>query len=589
MGLEGFRPHSITEREHWQSVGTSDTTRGFLEEAAHVAADLPPRPDIPAASDFLAARRRNDRSPLDHHWRTHRRQLSALIVQRCHLGPQEQDDRLLDWLWDMLTEATWAVSAHLPGQDLPRTGESTLDLAACDMAALMAEAREVLRPWLDGASGTLADTIVAEIDRRVLDPFVAGPETWWITDAGRINNWIGVCAGSILAACESLAAQGIPRPQAREKALHCLRRFYAEAFTAAGECDEGVSYWSYGAGMACLGLMRLSASELSQVMDLERMKQVADYPRRCHLFDDCFFSGNDAGLRARAPLYFVPWLARTLDLPWLGQWAAAWPSRENWHLGQWLRVLDEGRGGGDGRVGSANTADGGTFLPDQQVLIARHETPRGPLVICLSGGHNAERHNHNDLGHFIVTLDKTILVPDLGAPHYRADFFGPHRYERYLTASSRGHCCPIIGGQAQREGREAAGRVVQVEPDARRIVLDLSAAYPPAAGLKRWVRSLAGTLITDEFQTSEPGVEVCQVLWLLTRPQVDQASACVEVSAGPLLVRASPRPMRVLVEEHDPAAHLMRDFAGQKLYRVEAQYHTDGQGALQTTMDFQVV
>jgi hypothetical protein len=578
-----FRPHPISDLAYWQAVDQSPVGRALAAEARRAAAELPPRPPVPAASDILAARRSNDRARLDRHWRGDRRDLAALIVARCLDGPDALDDRLLDWLWAMLTEATWAVSAHLPGQDLPRTDQPTLDLAACDMAAFVAEAREVLKPWMGAASNTLADTIVAEIDRRVLDPFVSHRDPWWIEDTGRINNWIGVCAGSILAACESLAAQGHPRPEARQKAIACLRRFFDEAFTASGECDEGVSYWSYGVGMACLGLMRLEPSELAQSMDMQRMRKVADYPRRCHLFDDCFFSGNDAGLRARAPRYFVPWLARAMELPWLTAWAQRSPADEFWHLGQWLRALDAATDAPTAASAEAAAAESG-FLPDQQVLIARHSTGRGPLIICLSGGHNGERHNHNDLGHFIVALDGRIIVPDLGAPHYQADFFGPLRYERYLTASSRGHCCPIIAGQAQQAGADAAGKVLELSLDPPRLKLDLTAAYAPASGLKRWVRSLHAMSIVDEFRMA-PNAPIAQVIWLLHRPQTKGAQLLL---APGLSLRLSPSPDRLTVEEHDPASHLMRDFADQMLYRVEALYVTDESGALRTEFEFSV-
>jgi hypothetical protein len=40
------------------------------------------------------------------------------------------------------------------------------------------------------------------------------------------------------------------------------------------------------------------------------------------------------------------------------------------------------------------------YLKDQQVAIFQHETPTGLISFTMTGGHNGENHNHNDLGTF---------------------------------------------------------------------------------------------------------------------------------------------------------------------------------------------
>ncbi len=98
--------------------------------------------------------------------------LGALCVRRCRtrgIDANDNDDLLMDWLWSMLNTPTWAVSAHLPGFELPEGGQHRLDLAACEQAAqLCRDAFEAARPWMDAQSVTLAKTVVYEIDRRVL-------------------------------------------------------------------------------------------------------------------------------------------------------------------------------------------------------------------------------------------------------------------------------------------------------------------------------------------------------------------------------------------------------------------------------------
>jgi hypothetical protein len=225
-----------------------------------------------------------------------------------------------------------------------------------------------------------------------------------------------------------------------------------------------------------------------------------------------------------------------------------------------------------------------SFLEDQQTAIFRVATPRGRMVACLSGGHNAERHNHNDVGHFLVTLAGRIVIPDLGAPHYTTDFFGPARYT-YLTASSRGHCCPLIDNMEQRAGRDAAAKVVSWDPGGEhpRLEIEAAAAYPPEAGLTSWTRVMEqqpnGVTITDRFRTARPGQRVTHVIWSLEHPH----AAGHELHLGDLASHIDPPPLTLHVSPVNPKDHLMRDFTDRTLYRIEAAYETDAQGELTVT------
>ena len=583
--------HPIDDRAFWTRMGADPRAAALRDTLLAHAEAAAARPPTLAATDYLAARRSNDRACVDRVWQNDRATLTALAFRRCLLGldPADPDDRLLDWLWSMLTAPTWAVSAHLPGSDLPSSANPTLDLAACEMAAFMTELRQALKPWMDSVSKTLADSIAIEIDRRILQPFAAGVEVWWDNPARQINNWAGVCAGNILAACESLAAQGHPRLQARARALKGLNLFLDRGFTPSGECDEGIGYWSYGVSMACLGWSRLSRAEFEATVDIARLKSVAEYPHRAYLFDNSFYTANDGGLRARAGISFVPWLAQAVGSEWMTRWARQATAIECRSFGQVVTALDAINRGWVSATPDTSIdlqAPSGTqWLPDQQAAVIRIPAARGHLLLTLSGGNNTENHNHNDLGHFMVALDERWLVPDLGAPAYTADFFGPRRYT-YLAASSRGHCCPVIDGQEQRPGHEAAGQVLRWEPDAARacLELDLTTAYPAEAGLQQWVRRLERqgerAVLADAFHTTRSAVPVTQVLWSLVEPVVGPNAT---IRLDRLSLTLSPAPRAVRVTPVNPADHALREFR-ETLYRIEADYETDADGRLATTL-----
>jgi hypothetical protein len=228
-------------------------------------------------------------------------------------------------------------------------------------------------------------------------------------------------------------------------------------------------------------------------------------------------------------------------------------------------------------------------LKDQQVGVLRIPTVRGELIAALTGGNNDERHNHNDLGHFVVALAGEFIIPDFGAPSpYPGDFFGPRRYT-YLAASSRGHCCPVVNGCEQRAGPDASGSVHSWQPDqSPHLELDLTTAYPPEAGLQSWIRRLEatsqGVAIVDRF-LARPGSEIELAVWS-THPPGSEGEATL---IGPLRLSWSKPPLRVGLENMLADEHALKAFAGTTLHRLSGTWCADAQGRLELTMTLDAV
>ena len=77
-----FTPRSIEDRDYWESLKNRPHLRDFLDATLNRAEEAPGRPEMPLASDFLAARRHNDRGRLDHHWQGVVPKWTSLIVRR---------------------------------------------------------------------------------------------------------------------------------------------------------------------------------------------------------------------------------------------------------------------------------------------------------------------------------------------------------------------------------------------------------------------------------------------------------------------------------------------------------------------------
>jgi len=132
------------------------------------------------------------------------------------------------------------------------------------------------------------------------------------------------------------------------------------------------------------------------------------------------------------------------------------------------------------------------WFPELQVMAARSlEGSTKGLYLAAKGGHNAESHNHNDVGSFIVYADGEPVLIDVGVETYTAKTFSDRRYEIW-TMQSAFHNLPTVGGVMQKDGRDFRARDVRYEADAARaeLALDIGGAYPPEAGIASWRRRL---------------------------------------------------------------------------------------------------
>jgi hypothetical protein len=153
-----------------------------------------------------------------------------------------------------------------------------------------------------------------------------------------------------------------------------------------------------------------------------------------------------------------------------------------------------------------------TWFPDAQVLVARGEWPEKTrrLGLAVKGGHNAELHNHNDVGSYVIMLDGEEMSGDPGGEVYTRRTFSKDRYVSKVL-NSYGHPVPVVAGKLQREGRAAAAKVLKTEftDGCDTLVLDLTAAYdaPTLRSLVRTVtfdRKTGVITMSDAVSFSEP-------------------------------------------------------------------------------------
>ena len=143
------------------------------------------------------------------------------------------------------------------------------------------------------------------------------------------------------------------------------------------------------------------------------------------------------------------------------------------------------------------------FYPNLEVLIVRSESG---LSLAAKGGHNAESHNHNDIGNFILFNRETPVFIDAGVEQYCKDTFSSKRYTLW-TMRSLYHNLPEINGCEQLNGKQYHANIISCENG--KLVLELKNAYPEEAGINSYIRSVSLNdncfACTDNISLNEPG------------------------------------------------------------------------------------
>jgi hypothetical protein len=144
------------------------------------------------------------------------------------------------------------------------------------------------------------------------------------------------------------------------------------------------------------------------------------------------------------------------------------------------------------------------WLPDAQIMIARSENGSNQgFYLMAKAGTNGANHNHNDVGNYIVFYDGEPVLIDAGAQTYTKKTFSGRRYQIW-NSQSRYHNLPDINGEVQHnevkhyngEGfgerkHYRAHHVRYHKDDAQAsLTMDIAGAYPDAANVKSWVRTI---------------------------------------------------------------------------------------------------
>lgn len=512
------------DRAAWE--GIAPEFRNEIREIADKYAEIP----YPArtASGFLAFVRTGDRQADEKPYFTRRRKLCAAVL-RCCAFPDSGTDDVADGIWLLCEESTWVISAHnvnpvsgapKPSEfPLPDVSRPYIDLFSAQTGMILSLAASLLAGELDRISPLIRERIHREIRRRILEPFMATDDFWWMGVRRKdLNNWTPWILSNILVCAVQDPVFGKDPAALLARACEMLDR-YLDVLPADGGCDEGAGYWNMAGGalLDCLTLLEKATGGKMSFRDNAKIRNILSFPLKVRMAGGWFANFADCDARPFISGERLETAGRMLDDPALtalGTQMRGTIADQLNDVPHLTRALDLLFHAPAGKADEAAWPPGDTWLPDLQLRLVR----RGDWILACKGGHNGENHNHNDVGSFILFLRDLPAVVDAGNMTYTAKTFSEDRYTLWNVRAAW-HNLPMIGGCEQREGAAHTARQVKCTPDG--LELDLAAAYDAAAGVKQLRRSFSlgrdGLRLTDEGML-EAAREVTWVFLLRNKP-----------------------------------------------------------------------
>lgn len=437
----------IGDRKVWAVVPAEERMALLADAEAQAAGEWP----VLLAGDFALFHRGGDRTRYETPYFARRRRVVTSMLAALLTGDERWVADVVDGVWLVCDEMTWTVPAHATsaaerGEALSRPGDRDLDLFCAETGGLLAWVDHLLGPVLDAATRL---RIASEVDRRVLAPFVEVRDWRWLT--AFTNNWNPWIHSNITACALLLERDPVRRTQIVDLVVQGLDVFL-DSYPDDGGCDEGASYWTRAGGSVADNLVLLYDATGGRLDGFghPKLRPITSYLPAMHIDDRWYVNLADCPAQLADPSAAYPLyrLGVHTDEPAARQHASVIRHRDDPlvpKIPSVFRVvgalLEPGLSAdvlpsNDQIVDKQNV-----YLPDTEVLVARSEE----LLVAVKGGHNAESHNHNDVGSFVVAVDGVPRVIDLGVGTYTRQTFSEDRYQIF-TMQSDYHNLPRING-----------------------------------------------------------------------------------------------------------------------------------------------
>ncbi len=531
------------DRAPWDALPAAVRQHAVQTGIAALAHDWPALP----ATLFLEFARNGNRRNYEIPHFERRGRLNELVIAECIENEGRFLDAIVDGIWMICEESFWGVPAHIgaqaSGRGLPDPNETIVDLFAAETGALLAWIDYLLGPQLDTVAPMVRWRISNAVQARILTPCLERDDYHWMgfidrADGRPVNNWNPWICSNWLACTLLLEENAQQRVASVHKILRTLDNFI-DPYPSDGGCDEGPSYWGRAGASLFDNLELLYSASAGQIAHYHEplIREIGRFIYRVQISGDYYINFADA------PALVYP------DAMLVYRFGLRIEDAEMTALGAWLAERQEIQSGGSDESIERNSGISkrgsvpqsmarrlpalftaatlpaapatpplprDLYLDQIKVMVARDQAGSSAgLFVAAKGGHNAESHNHNDIGNFVIYVDGKPVIVDAGVETYTAKTFSAQRYAIWTMQSAYHNLLPTIDGLQQLPGRDFTATNVTYQAEEEQVIfaLDIDAAYPDAANIDRWRRTITlrrgqSVTISDEYALATDPAEI---------------------------------------------------------------------------------
>ncbi|MCD8540683.1 MAG: heparinase II/III-family protein [Leadbetterella sp.] len=507
LPVKEWKPYPQTPGEWKQAV--RDSVLSLLVKAGEAAL----KKEMPQASASLLLEyvRSGDRAKYQDVSYARRNNLMDMMLAESIEDKGRFTEAIMNYIWAICEETYWGVPAHLSvqkaGSGLPDAEDPTVDLFAAETAGVLALADYFTGEKLDKISPLLRKRIYSETRRKVFDPLKQAGRYSYLSKTNPVNNWNPWVVSNIVLSALLLEKDETLRTQ-NAYTYTAFMDSYLNSLGDDGGCDEGPSYW-FAAGACVYDVLQLLQSASAGRIDYyddPLIRNMAAYIYKMHIADDYFVNFADADPKLRPDGLMLFNFGEAIKDPQLmafGQWAfRKYPHsisisgfhrmRKIHNLLSLPRIHKE-------KYDFQPVSE--AWLKDIQVMTARASNG---FYLATHAGHNAESHNHNDVGDFILYYQGEPVIIDAGRGNYTARTFSSRRYELWFTQSEY-HNLPVINGFGQVAGRKYEASdvsVIRTEKE-NTLQMDIAPAYSAKAGVESWKRQVKLNKVKNQVEIND--------------------------------------------------------------------------------------
>ncbi|MBQ1866389.1 MAG: heparinase II/III family protein [Bacteroidales bacterium] len=477
---------------------------------------------VVTATDYLTHDRGGSQGEAGANLNSNVMKIVDLFFAELATGQGKYINKMANGAFTLCETSTWVLSHHLylqkTAHHFPQLFDNCIDLVCGDVGSVMAWVYYYFHNEFDKIEPEISRRLYEELDKRIMTPYLTETHFWWKGDRfhpdkgrtfdksikvmlgtgkefdpenGYLNNWTPWCSVNCLQVF-ALCEKDMDRyAKAAYMSMESVDK-YINNLEGDGCCDEGPSYWYQGPAKNFEYLLFLNWVTGGKVnaLDNPMIKRMGEYISSSVIGNGWVVNFSDASARGGGNPLVLYNYGKGVNSPLMKHYAAyvmdgkpvAIP-RDRYIIRMFysLLVKDDLK-----KETPELVTEPYTWYPETQMCYMRE---KDGFFVASKGGHNAQSHNHNDIGSVSVYYKSIPFLIDAGVGTYITKTFSPQRYEIW-TMQSNYHNLPLINGVAEMDGRQYESKQSTFDPKTMTFSVDFAGTYPAEACVKSMLRNV---------------------------------------------------------------------------------------------------